>query len=184
MNEKSRAELFEILNLLLDEDLAWFELRTPTAYIRIGDGPQLPNPDPHIRTLQGDNRASTGSQMHEISGDPPPLKNPTVASAVPLVAAAPAEAPIGKPVSPAADGHPVTAPFAGVFYRRPSPTEPPFVEVGTRVRTTDTVCLVEVMKLFNSVQAGIDGIVTAIHVEDGEIVEYGQLLMQIAPDAT
>lgn len=185
MKDMSRTELLEILNALLDENLSWFELRTPTAYIRIGDGPRMPNPAPLIDATHKDGPVATAVQTNGIPAIAELVGNPAAGSTTtPVVAAAPAEAPKKTPAPPASNGHSVTAPFAGVFYRRSSPTEPPFVEVGARVGATDIVCLVEVMKLFNSVQAGIDGVVIAIDVEDGEIVEYGQLLMHIAPEVS
>jgi acetyl-CoA carboxylase biotin carboxyl carrier protein len=69
----------------------------------------------------------------------------------------------------------------GVFYRAPAPGEKPFVEVGQRVRADDTVCLIEVMKLFNSIRAGVDGEVIEILVENGGLVEFDQALIFIRP---
>ena len=62
----------------------------------------------------------------------------------------------------------------------PAPGDPPFVEIGKRVRADDTVCLIEVMKLFSSINAGVDGVVTRILVENGTMVEFGQMLIVIA----
>lgn len=73
----------------------------------------------------------------------------------------------------------VRAPMLGTFYRAPSPGEPPFVEVGDKVGGDDTVCLVEVMKLFHSVEAGVAGTVVKIEVENGSMVEHGQVLILI-----
>ena len=61
----------------------------------------------------------------------------------------------------------IRAPMLGIFYRAPSPGEKPFVEVGQRVRADDTVGLIEVMKLFNSIRAGLDGEVVKILVDNG-----------------
>jgi len=77
----------------------------------------------------------------------------------------------------------ITAPMLGIFYRSPSPGEKPFVEVGDKVTPDDTVCLLEVMKLFNSVKAGAAGMVEEILVENGALVEYGQRLMLIRRDS-
>jgi acetyl-CoA carboxylase biotin carboxyl carrier protein len=77
----------------------------------------------------------------------------------------------------------VTAPLLGTFYRRPKPGEPPFVQVGDRVEADTVVCIVEVMKLMNSVHAGQAGSVVAIHADDGELVEFGATLVSIQPDA-
>jgi acetyl-CoA carboxylase biotin carboxyl carrier protein len=74
----------------------------------------------------------------------------------------------------------VRAPMLGTFYRAQTPGAPPFVEVGQRVRADDTVCLIEVMKLFNSVKAGVDGVVTQILAENAKLVEYNQVLIVIS----
>lgn len=73
----------------------------------------------------------------------------------------------------------VPAPMIGVFYRRPEPGAPPFVEVGTSVGAGVTLALVEVMKLFNAVTSPTDGVVESILVDDGELVEYGQPLFAV-----
>lgn len=75
----------------------------------------------------------------------------------------------------------IRAPMLGSFYRASSPGEPPFAEVGQQVKADDTVCLIEVMKLFNSIKAGIDGEVVQILVEDGQLVEYNEVLVLIRP---
>lgn len=78
-------------------------------------------------------------------------------------------------------GTAVTAPVVGVFYRAPEPGAPPFVEVGDEVGEDTTVGLVEVMKMFNSVTAGVRGVVIEVLVENEAFVEYGQSLMTIRP---
>jgi acetyl-CoA carboxylase biotin carboxyl carrier protein len=77
---------------------------------------------------------------------------------------------------------PIKAPMLGTFYRRPSPREPSFVEVGAFVQATDTVCLLEVMKVFSTVQAGVQGTIEKVCVESGELVEFGQILFWIRPE--
>jgi biotin carboxyl carrier protein len=72
--------------------------------------------------------------------------------------------------------------MVGSFYRRPSPHEAPFVEVGGRVGKGDPLCLIEVMKLYTTIEAPGDGIVEAIAVEDGAAIEFDQLLFVIKPD--
>ena len=76
----------------------------------------------------------------------------------------------------------IRAPMLGMFYRAAAPGEKPFIEEGQRVRADDTVCLIEVMKLFNSLRAGVDGKVAKILVSNGGFVEYNQPLILIAPD--
>jgi len=77
----------------------------------------------------------------------------------------------------------VCAPMLGTFYRSPSPGEKPFVEVGQHVKAGDTVCLIEVMKLFNSISAGVDGTVVAIPAQNGTLVEYNQPLVYVMADS-
>jgi len=73
----------------------------------------------------------------------------------------------------------IVSPMIGTFYRRPSPSSAPFVEVGDSVTPTTDVCIVEVMKLLNTIPAECTGKVTRILVEDGETIEVGQPLMVI-----
>ena len=75
----------------------------------------------------------------------------------------------------------VEAPMVGVFYRAPEPGAPPFVEVGDTVATGQTLCLLEAMKLFNELKADGPGIVRAVHVENAQPVEFGQLLFELEP---
>ena len=102
----------------------------------------------------------------------------------PATAAAPTPAPAAG--RPAAASIPpgmvaVRAPMLGTFYRASAPGENPFVEVGDKVSATDTVCLVEVMKLFNSVKAGVAGTVVSILVENASMVEFDQAMVIIDP---
>lgn len=75
----------------------------------------------------------------------------------------------------------ITAPMLGTFYRAEAPGKPPFVEVGQRVEPDTIVCIIEVMKMMNSVTAGVTGTVAAIVPENAELVEYGQPLFRVAP---
>ena len=89
--------------------------------------------------------------------------------------------PPSAPPSTGRDGYVIKAPLVGTFYRRPAPTEPPYVEVGDRVEKGDTVCIIEAMKVMNEIKAEHAGIVEKILVEEGKPVEYGQPLMVIRP---
>jgi acetyl-CoA carboxylase biotin carboxyl carrier protein len=77
----------------------------------------------------------------------------------------------------------VRAPMVGTFYRAPAPGAPPFVEPGSRVSPDSIVCIIEVMKLLNSISAGVAGVVTHVLVDNAEPVEYGQPLIAIEPAA-
>jgi len=74
---------------------------------------------------------------------------------------------------------PIRAPMLGVFYRSPKPEAPPFVEVGQFVGNDDVVCIVEVMKLFNMVRAGVRGRIAKICAENAQLVEYNQVLFLV-----
>jgi acetyl-CoA carboxylase biotin carboxyl carrier protein len=76
----------------------------------------------------------------------------------------------------------IVSPMVGTFYRSPAPDDPPFVEVGDRIRKGQTVCIIEAMKLMNDLEAEVAGEIVEILVQNGEPVEYGQLLMRVNPD--
>ncbi|HBW84106.1 MAG TPA: acetyl-CoA carboxylase biotin carboxyl carrier protein [Gammaproteobacteria bacterium] len=100
-----------------------------------------------------------------------------VAATAPIpVMPAPAEA---KSPSKATSGHVVSSPMVGTFFRSPSPSSPPFVEVGTHVKAGDVVCIVEAMKMMNQIEAEKAGIIEAILVKDGDPVEFDQPLVTI-----
>ena len=98
------------------------------------------------------------------------------ASGAEAAPAAPAE-----PAVPAApEGHVIKSPMVGTFYRQSAPGAKAFVEVGQAVKTGETVCIVEAMKLLNEIEADQDGIIKEILVENGQPVEYGQPLFVLA----
>jgi acetyl-CoA carboxylase biotin carboxyl carrier protein len=111
---------------------------------------------------------------HTDGGERPP----TVA--VPPAAVAPSPAPQASTNSgghTAGDGAlRITAPSVGLFWRSPQPGAPHFVDVGQTVGPDDTVCIVEVMKLMNHVKAGVAGVVRSVEVENGAMVEHGQVI--------
>ena len=79
-----------------------------------------------------------------------------------------------------ADGEIIKSPMVGTYYSKPSPEDAPFATVGQKVKKGETLCLIEVMKLFTSVEATKDGIVTAIFAEDGALVEFDQPLFSVS----
>lgn len=99
----------------------------------------------------------------------------------PAYAVPPPAAAEPAPEAPAAhQGHLLSSPMVGTFYRSPAPGSKPFVEVGQRVRKGETVCIVEAMKMMNQIEADKDGVIEAILVEDGEPVEFDQPLLTIS----
>ena len=108
---------------------------------------------------------------------------PAPAAPAPVAAPAPSEAPAPEAAAPAAApaaDNAVLSPMVGTFYRAPSPEAPSFVEVGQTVRVGDVLCIVEAMKMMNQIEADRAGTVTAIHVENGEAVEFDQPLISIS----
>ncbi len=75
----------------------------------------------------------------------------------------------------------ITSPMVGTFYRSPTPDESPFVEVGERISSGQTVCIIEAMKLMNEIEAEFSGEIMEVLVENGQPVEYGQTLMWVNP---
>lgn len=75
--------------------------------------------------------------------------------------------------------HKILSPMVGTFYQSPSPEEAPYVQPGTRVSADQVVCIVEAMKLFNEIEAEVDGEIAEILVKDGQLVEYGQPLFLV-----
>ena len=118
------------------------------------------------------------------SSDPASVAAPPAADSPPQSSTPPVEATArvteAIPKTPAEPGLlDVRSPMVGTFYRKPSPEEPPFVEEGARVKKGDTLCLVEVMKLFTTVEAPEDGTIAEIAQEDGATIEFNQLLFRM-----
>lgn len=111
------------------------------------------------------------------------------AAAPPAASPAPSAAPASTEAVPSGDGAggvpshwvEVKSPMVGTFYRAPSPGADPFTEVGARVTPGEALCIIEAMKLMNELEAEITGTVREILVENGEPVEYGQVLFRVEP---
>lgn len=113
---------------------------------------------------------------------PPPAAAAPASPAPAPVAPTPAPTTAATPPEPP-PGHAVASPSVGVFWRSPEPGATPFVDVGQAVEAGQTVCIVEVMKLMQHVNADIGGTIVAVHVENGENVEFGTPLFSIEPTA-
>ena len=126
--------------------------------------------------------ASTGAH-HQAEQMSLPLTRATVATAPPHATQPSASSSGATPAIPEAPARWVTvrAPNLGTFYRAPKPGAAPYVSVGQKVDADTEVCLIEVMKLFTNVLAGVSGTVRQIFVEDTELVEYEQPLFLIEP---
>lgn len=111
----------------------------------------------------------------------PQMGAPAQTVALPTESAAGA-APAGGAAAPAPaapQGHVVTSPMVGTFYRAPSPGADPFVQVGDTVKEGQTICIIEAMKLLNEIESDKSGVVKEILVENGQAVEYGQPLFVV-----
>jgi len=111
-----------------------------------------------------------------IPAPPPPMMQ------APPSSGSPAEAPLA-PVAAGPDPAwtEIRSPMVGTFYRSPAPDAPAYAEVGTRIGIGDTLCIIEAMKLMNELEAEVAGTVAQVCVENGEPVEYGQVLFRIKP---
>ncbi|MCM3586380.1 acetyl-CoA carboxylase biotin carboxyl carrier protein [Mesobacillus maritimus] len=78
--------------------------------------------------------------------------------------------------------HKITSPMVGTFYQSPSPDADAYVKPGSKVNKNSVVCIVEAMKLFNEIEAEVDGEIVEILVKDGQLVEYGQPLFLVKPE--
>jgi len=106
-------------------------------------------------------------------------------AAAPLGAPAPAPAPSAASAAsagdaaPAAEGDEITSPMVGTFYRKPAPDADAFVDVGSTVSEGQTICIIEAMKVMNEIKAEKSGTITEVAVEDGNPVQFGDVLYRI-----
>ena len=107
---------------------------------------------------------------------------PAVAAA-PAPSAAPVAAAAGVPSAADSRMLVIKSPMVGTFYRASGPDALPFVKVGDRIGPEKTVCVIEAMKVFNEIPAGVSGQVVAILVDNGGAVEFGQQLIKVDPEA-
>lgn len=130
---------------------------------------------------------SEGETHLRIENAPRTVTVAPAQDALPAAPAAPAAAPAveAAPVAAADAGADfnaakmVTSPMVGVFYASPSPTDPPFVTVGSKVKKGDVLCIIEAMKLMNEITAEEDGEIIDICATNGSVVEYGQILFKL-----
>lgn len=127
-----------------------------------------------LEITEGEERVRIAKQISPAPIAAPLLPLPPVSQGA-LTPAAPAPAPV--PAEP--DGHVIKAPMVGTFYRSPSPGAKPFSEVGQTVAVGDVLCIIEAMKLMNEIESEVSGVISAILVENGQAVEFGQPLLVI-----
>ncbi len=151
--------------------------------------------DVEIELIRADHAAASGRSVSASAGDKarsqqdspqPASAAPAVAVASPLAASTSGvgsaeKASLDVEADIAAGMLVVRSPMVGNFYRAPEPGAAPFVEAGQRIEAGAVVCIIEVMKLMNSLSADSSGVVRRVLVQDGETVEYGQPLIIIDP---
>ena len=130
-----------------------------------------------VRIVKGG--AGRENAAYGVAPGPAHYPAPAPAAAAAPAAPAPAAPAAPAPAASAPEGHVLKAPMVGTFYRAASPGAKPFAEIGDTVKTGQTVCIIEAMKLMNEIEADKDGTVKAILVENGQPVEYGEPLIVI-----
>ena len=167
MNQK---ELKELIEFLIEKDIAEFELERGDVKVRIKRGVEhVVAPAPPV----------THFAVHTGSASAPETAAPVVSGAASTrVESGPAAPP------PAEAGlHTVRSPIVGTFYECPSPGSPPFVKPGDTVEIGQVLCIVEAMKLMNEIEADVAGEIVKKLVANGQPIEYGQELFVIRPRA-
>jgi acetyl-CoA carboxylase biotin carboxyl carrier protein len=125
-----------------------------------------------------------GFQLHVRRGGPP-LPAVEAPAPAPAAAAEPEAAEPERRPAPSGDSNgalAIEAPMLGTFYRASAPGEEPFVDVGSKVSPDTVVCLIEVMKMMNSIKAGVEGTVVEVCADNAQLVEYGEPLFRVDPD--
>ena len=129
------------------------------------------------KTSQPPHRPSTHENLpaHRETSSSTPRDQPARAETAPVPPLAPAAVPEGCV--------PIRAPHMGTFYRAPKPGAPPYVELGQTVAPDTEVCLLEVMKLFTTLRAGVSGTVRGISAKDSELIESGEVMFWVEPSS-
>jgi acetyl-CoA carboxylase biotin carboxyl carrier protein len=134
----------------------------------------LTKKDFHLKLKKGADMEELGALLAKL-----PSAAPQQYAPAPAPAAASAPAASGAPAPAAADGAEITSPMVGTFYRKPAPDAPNYVEVGTAVSEGQTLCIIEAMKVMNEIKAERSGTICALVAEDGNPVQYGDVLFRI-----
>ena len=123
-----------------------------------------------ITVSDGDQRVTVKRDLH-VAAAPLPATAQQLPQTTPVAAPNPSDA----SELPEREFH-LTAPLVGTFYRRPAPEDDPFVAAGDTVKTGDTICIIEAMKVMNEIKAEAPGRVRQALLDDGAVVEFGQPL--------
>lgn len=168
--ELTEDDVLQILKLIDESSFDYFQLEVGELKITVSKGDYVP------AALA---QAATPPSPTQTAGLSPIVQAPAPSKQSATKTDSPAAAASGEPEE---DGLiPVTAPLLGTFYVAPEPGAPPFVQGGAAVEEETTVGLIEVMKVFNSVRAGVRGVIAKVLVQNGQFVEYGQKLFLVKP---
>ena len=169
--ELSEDDVLHILKLIDESKFDYFQLEVGELKITVSKGEPIPlNSSPQ--------QVATAPVPSPAPMSAKPAAAPATAAAAPAAQTAPASV----EARAAAEGLlTVTAPLLGTFYVAPEPGAPPFTQVGATVTEDTTVGLIEVMKVFNSVRAGVKGTIVEVVAQNGQFVEYGQTLFLVKP---
>jgi acetyl-CoA carboxylase biotin carboxyl carrier protein len=140
--------------------------------IDLGEGPGK------IRLRRRGSEPAPASYAPAPAGSSMPMYSQPHAAPAPAATTAPAPAATTAPASKAVH---IESPMVGTYYSASSPDQPPFVSVGTTVRADTTVCVIEAMKVFTDIPAGLGGVIAEVLVKNGQPVEFGQPLFRIEP---
>jgi acetyl-CoA carboxylase biotin carboxyl carrier protein len=163
MNQK---ELKELIEFLIEKDIAEFELERGDVKVRIKRGAEHVAPAPPVTHVAVHTAPASGAEV--------------VAPTVAVPSSASVERAPAAPVEEAGL-HTVRSPIVGTFYECPSPGSPPFVKPGDSVEVGQVLCIVEAMKLMNEIEADVAGEIVKKLVANGQPIEYGQELFVIRP---
>lgn len=160
-------ELVKLIDKLDQSSLAYFEFTNDNERLLLAkEVPQVAAPAPVVVTDVTESAALAAPA--------------SLAAPAPVAVPEAVEAPAAPAPAPAAAGKDVPAPMVGVVYLQANPDADPYVQVGDSVKKGQVLCLIEAMKLMNEIVAPQDGVVSAILVENENIVEYGQALFRIS----
>jgi acetyl-CoA carboxylase biotin carboxyl carrier protein len=153
------SKLKQLISTLAEGDVSEFEYEDEKVRVRIGRGGQV----------------ALVQHAAPVSIPPPSMHAPHVGAPEGPVTTTHAPAP---PADEAGTVY-VTCPFVGTFYRSPSPDAPSFVDVGSKIREGQTLCIVEAMKIMNEIEADCAGTIVEVLAENGKPVEFGQKLFKV-----
>ena len=134
-----------------------------------------------IEITEGEEAVRISRYPTGAAAAPAPAYAPAPPPPPPAAAAAPAPQAEPAAAAPEEDGYLVTAPMVGTYYSSSSPGAASYVQVGDKISEGDTLCIIEAMKMMNQIEADVSGVIKSIRVQNGEPVEYGQILFVIDP---